>query len=254
MLIFIKLLVYLLLWLLRKVFEYYFPGEECENIKYWMDWLAEGLFFNDWITITIETYIEFLIAGYFGIWFGPAELRYYGDYLSLVLSYSCLTLALIFFPCLIGLVWNKRSQALQSRRYTDYIGVLYDGYKTKHRRVPIYLLNLTVRRINCVAAGLFMRNSYWDGLSYCYVLIFVFMWPSTIVARLRIRRSRFENRVELANEWFIVSCAIISMSFTAIHTAEERLNYGWILTSSILLICILPHCCLIFYYSIVPLK
>ena len=251
---FVKFLVYLLLCLLRIVFEYCFPKEKFKRIIYLIDWLAVGLFFNDWITFTIETYIELLISAYFGIWFRPAVLHYFGDYLSLVLSYSCLFLALIFLPGVIGLVWNKRSQALQSRRYTDYIGVLYDGYKTKHRRVPIYILNLTVRRINCVSAGLFMRNSYWDGLSYCYVLIFVFMWPSTIVARLRIRKSRFENRVELANEWFIVSCAIFSMSFTAIHTAEERLNYGWILTSSILLICILPHCCLIFYYSIVPLK
>jgi len=236
------------------VFEYFYPGEECERIKYCMDWLADGLFFNDLITITIETYIEFLLSAYFGIRFGPAELGYFGDYLSLVLSYTCFALALIFFPCLIGLVWNKRTQALQSRRYTDYIGVLYDGYKTKHRRVPIYLLNLTVRRINCVAAGLFMRNPYWDGLSYCYVLIFVFMVPSAIVAKLRIRKSRFENRIELANEWFISCCATLAMSFTAIHTAEERNNYGWMMTSSILVVCIFPHCCLIVYYSIVPCR
>jgi amino acid permease len=83
-----------------------FPSLKGPRARSWSIWLYNQLFFADFIIITIETYLEFLIAGYLA--YREPHTNYYGDVLSLMYAVFGLILALIFLPFMISKIWRKR--------------------------------------------------------------------------------------------------------------------------------------------------
>lgn len=69
-------------------------------------YLYNSLFFAEWIIITIETYMEFLIAGFLAM--RKHYTEFYGDCLSLSYAGISLALAFIFLPGLICRLSRKR--------------------------------------------------------------------------------------------------------------------------------------------------
>ena len=68
--------------------------------------LSSRLLFGDWITLTIEAYLEFCIAGYLVI--SNPKFAIYGDFMSFSFGVCALLLALVFLPGLIMLTYNMR--------------------------------------------------------------------------------------------------------------------------------------------------
>ncbi len=68
--------------------------------------LLEGIFFNSILTITLETYIEFLVYGILNICTRDASTN--GEILGLIFAFMCIFLASIFLPsALVSAIYSK---------------------------------------------------------------------------------------------------------------------------------------------------
>jgi hypothetical protein len=199
----------------------------CENsyFKNASEYLTKRLFFADWLTLTRESYMEFLIAGII-TWKHP-YYGYYGDCLSLFYSVVALFLALVFLPYIISILSDKRYQALLSADYKDKYGALYQGLRLRNRKSASYLKSLTARRIIFCFLVMFMRNTDVTGLQWVLIVICATLLPSLNNMSIRVNHARWQNRLELFNEWICGSVLIYSCLFTDVHTPEMRYFYGW---------------------------
>ena len=124
--------------------------------------MKDRIYFADWLTVTRESYMEFLIAGII-TWYNP-QYTYYGDCLSMFYSVVALLLAIVFFPIMIYIISDKRYQALLNPEYKDKYGAMYKGFRLRNRKAASYLKSLTTRRVIFCVLVMFMRSTEVTGL------------------------------------------------------------------------------------------
>lgn len=112
----VKLLIYGLLRLLVCCF----PCCEGEWLRWTINGMHSSLFFADLIVLTVESYMEFMIAGYLTL--RQPHFEKLGDKLSYGYASLAVSLALLFLPIILAKIWKKKFQVLQSDRYQGVVG------------------------------------------------------------------------------------------------------------------------------------
>lgn len=70
------------------------------------------------------------------------------------------------------------------------------------------MANLTLRRIIYIAISMLITEPEYAGLQWCATILFVCLIPGMINVALRANKERFQNRVELFNEWICFNVAL----------------------------------------------
>ena len=77
--------------------------------------IKNSVFFNELISITIETYVEIVLAGFLTV--SQPEFMIWGDYLLFGLSCFWLLAALVITPGILFYIRKKRAAALETDAY-----------------------------------------------------------------------------------------------------------------------------------------
>ena len=111
------------------------------------------MLFNEILSLSLEGYFEYLISGYLSYKKDFLYNTVFGETLSIIVAYSCLSLALIFLPgTLLYLIYG-------SFEPDDTLSVLYEGIKTNRKLTLAYYLVYIFRRgIFCLIAFNFNDN------------------------------------------------------------------------------------------------
>jgi hypothetical protein len=129
-----SLLIFKVLWLVR-VFIYYpivklYVKITKKGGKY-LKSLSDTLFYGEVIIISIESFIEFLIAGYL-------NQRYqlftaYGETFAVFTSYYCLLLCCIVLPLVMIFILRQEPEKFSDPTFQTKYGALWDGIKMHNK-------------------------------------------------------------------------------------------------------------------------
>ena len=59
-------------------------------------------------------------------------------------------------------------------------------------------------------------------------MIFTILLPQIVIVKLRANKSKFENRLELFNEWFCANSTILFCLFTDHYATDLQNQAGWV--------------------------
>ena len=154
---------------------------------------------------------------------------------SKYLGYFSFFFGLVILPCMLIWVLYQDKATLREPDFETMWGPAYDDIKICCKYSRIFYFIYYFRRTVFLCLGFFIRDSpIIQILGILYLNIFMTWYQGA----KRPLIERFDNRLELTNEFFISICSILMMTFThAVQDALTQYYYGWALVGTILLLC-----------------
>ena len=113
----------------------------------WQEYLKKKLIYKEILLISIEGYLEFLIAGYLN-WEVPfGESKKSGEIVSNVAGKLSLLTTFIFIPCLYIWLLTKELKMFKYTPFREKWGEMYEGVKTKSKACLAFYFIFILRKI-----------------------------------------------------------------------------------------------------------
>ena len=192
-------------------------------LKRWFRALQRRLFFRDIHILLLEAYIEFVIAFYFNMKYPLYTSA--GEMMGVIFGYMCLFGTMIFLPLSFLYLSSKSRSIVSSPGFRGRWGGLYEGVSLRSRMQLMFFLFYMVRRTFFVTVAV---NLGW----FVALQIQLTMLANTLTLIYQGSycplESRFQNRVELFNEFIVDLCTIYCCAFTSwVPSREAQSLYGY---------------------------
>ena len=89
--------------------------------------LSDSLFYGEIITISVESYLELLIAGYINI--SNRLESPFGEKVAVWVSFYCLLMGLAILPVLSIYILTRDKETIKSASFGVKYGAFFDGVK-----------------------------------------------------------------------------------------------------------------------------
>ena len=133
-----------------------------------------------------------------------------GEINGTYLGYLLLTLGLLFVPSSIFWAWYQIPETLEEKSFKNMWGPCYEGVSVRNNWSRAYYMVYIFRRFVFITIGLFITNPVFQIMG-----LIVLNYSMTIYyGASRPQNSRFNNRLELFNEFFVNICCMHLLFFT----------------------------------------
>jgi hypothetical protein len=175
-----------LMWLAVKV-----SGRSGESLKN----TIQSLFFGEILMISLEAYIEILIAGYLNFSFKLSTT--FGEQFAVYVAYYCLALSLVLLPFVMIYILCNKKDTIRTEAFTNRWGVMYEGFRTETKWQIGYNTVFMLRRLFFLYICFFLKNS----ISLQIIAINLMNLAVLIyTGQHQPLESRFDNRLDMFNE------------------------------------------------------
>ena len=118
--------------------------------------LSKNIFFNQIISLSLESYMEFYIKGLMNL--KTADYSTNGEWLGILISYFIFFMIHGVIPLLLIYLLSIDLSKLKSEYIQPYIGALYEGKKVNSKFQLAYTLVFVLRRGIFMTIGMFILN------------------------------------------------------------------------------------------------
>jgi hypothetical protein len=116
--------------------------------------LKQKLFWNDLLSVLIEAYIEFIIAGYLNMTAPDSDLE--GEIASLYIGYVCLLFTLVIIPIIFFWLRAQPLDRLKEPSFQKKYEALYENCRLESKWTAMFYKVFMWRRIIFVNLAFFM--------------------------------------------------------------------------------------------------
>jgi hypothetical protein len=149
------------------------------------------------------------------------------------MGYPLLFMGLIVVPgCLIYVFIQKRS-TLESPEFLRKWGSCYADISLRNMWTRAYYLFNIFRRFCYVTLGLFVKEPIYQICGVLALNLIIAMYYGSV----RPLTNRFDNRLEMLNEYIMNLCCMHLIFFTPEISIERQQTYGWSLVYTVGLMC-----------------
>ena len=152
-----SLFIFSLLWFVRSLL--FFPVVKLfvrltKKGQQYHDKLRDTLFYGEIIIISVESYIELLIAGYLNVKYNLNTTG--GELFALWVSYYCLFMCLAVMPILSVWILTRDISEFSDEEFETQFGSFWDGVKKRNKAELAYWAIFMLRRGIFVGISFFM--------------------------------------------------------------------------------------------------
>ena len=115
--------------------------------------LRDTIFYGEIIVISIESYIELLIAGYLNIKYQLDSTG--GENFAVYVSYYCIIMCLVIMPLLSIYILTRPMSEIHDEEFETQFGGFWEGVKTRRKTDLLYWIIFMLRR------GIFVGISFY---------------------------------------------------------------------------------------------
>ena len=207
-----SLFIFALIYFMRVIILYPFVLAVIKLFKVGSDYrkeLKKSLFFGEIIVINLEAYMELIIAGFINYSFPLNSTD--GEIFGLYVSWYAFITCLFIMPCANIWVLYQNLETIKSHQFHTNWGGFYEDIKTTSFGTIFYNSLFMIRRIIYCSICFFsssypgMQIIYMNLLNLACMIYLGYNKPFT---------SRFKNRLEIFNEFTVMTCTLHMMAFT----------------------------------------
>ena len=167
--------------------------------------MNESMFYAEILVILLEAHIEICLAGAIMMQV-PERHNQDNNLLMWSLGGIFLLMTTVLFPVLFIWLLMKKLSYLKTQNYLKRFGVLTDGIKIHSKWHAVFYFFFILRRIVYVLVYFLLSNYptfQIQIISFCNLAQLIYL------GNVKPLDSVLRNRLELSNEYFIISCCFI---------------------------------------------
>lgn len=182
-----------------------------ETVHRYSQKLKKGIFFNSFILLLIEGFLEIMISCYLNIYSPQTQTK--SDVFSYLFSYLCLFITLVVLPVAFGWMLSQPEEVLDLDSAKQRYGAFYEGVRTESKLSLSYHLVQMVRRLLFVLC-VFQPLVEIPASLQLMAVIFINLMANIYVGHTRAFIKASQNAQDLRNEVIIFYCCYSMMLFT----------------------------------------
>jgi hypothetical protein len=101
------------------------------SLKPYKKALKKKLLIGEWVSISLEAYFEFLIAGYLNLLYKLKEQS--GEQVGYYTSFYAIAVAALIMPALMFYILNQSMDTIRDDKFRDVFGAFYEGMKIENK-------------------------------------------------------------------------------------------------------------------------
>ena len=171
--------------------------------------MKKTLFFSEILTLSMEAYIEFLIAGYLNLKVQLVSTS--GELASVAVGYYAVILCLVVIPLCFIHLFRQSIFRINDPRFNRRWHGLFEGVDTRNK------LNLLFNVVFCLRRLIFVHSAFYLSETPTFQIqsiILINLFSLIYKGNNNPQISRFSNRIELFNEAFVCIVTLHLMFYT----------------------------------------
>ena len=191
----------------------------------WFKKARRSLFFKNFFALVFEGYFNILLCAVLNLAANGHDKD--NNLTNSVLSWTFLFIMLVFVPgSLMYIFAQSKDTLLEDKKFKRKWKKAYKDLRQNEKMDMFYRIWFILRRILFIAATFLLKE-----FSYFQLILFMFsnLFSIIYIGQYKPLKGRFENRINLLNEYMICTITFFSVIFSGMAKSEEqKYLFGWV--------------------------